>query len=94
MHHRRNTRVSALLLAALIPAGLSIGLAARGDEAADEKAVLEAETKRVAVIEKVKPSVVAVFAAGGNGGGSGVLIDKDGYAPDQLPRRRRRPGRP
>jgi S1-C subfamily serine protease len=42
--------------------------------------VLSAQAERVAVIEKVKPSVVAVFARGGQGGGSGVLIDKDGYA--------------
>ena len=38
------------------------------------------EEKRVAVIEKVKPSVVAIFGPGGNGGGSGVLIDENGYA--------------
>ena len=44
------------------------------------RASCEAEAKRVAVIEKVKPSVVAVFARGGQGGGSGVLIDDDGYA--------------
>jgi S1-C subfamily serine protease len=35
-----------------------------------------AEDQRVAVIEKVKPSVVAVMT----GGGSGVLISDDGYA--------------
>src|SRR5215468_3441378 len=40
----------------------------------------EAEAKRVAVIEKVRPSVVAVFGRGGQGGGSGVLIDENGYA--------------
>jgi S1-C subfamily serine protease len=42
--------------------------------------VKAAEAKRIAVIEKVKPAVVAVFGPGGNGGGSGVLIDEDGYA--------------
>jgi S1-C subfamily serine protease len=42
--------------------------------------VLKAEAERIAVIEKVKPSVVAVFDAGGKGGGSGVLIDEEGYA--------------
>src|SRR5262245_39974169 len=42
--------------------------------------VKEAEAKRVAVIEKVRPSVVAVFGPGGQGGGSGVLISEDGYA--------------
>ncbi|MFO0878931.1 MAG: trypsin-like peptidase domain-containing protein [Gemmataceae bacterium] len=45
--------------------------------------VLEAEKKRIAVINKVKPSVVAVMARDprGNltGNGSGVLIDEEGY---------------
>jgi len=43
--------------------------------------VLEAEKKRVAAVEKVKPSVVAVMT----GGGSGVLIDEDGYALTNFP---------
>src|SRR5439155_7792462 len=42
--------------------------------------VLKAEAERVAVVEKVKPAVVAVFSGGGKGGGSGVLISPDGYA--------------
>jgi serine protease Do len=42
--------------------------------------VLEAQAKRVAVIEKARPTVVAIFARGSQGGGSGVLISKDGYA--------------
>jgi serine protease Do len=45
-----------------------------------KKQVIEAEAKRVAIIEKIKPSVVAIFSPGGQGGGSGVLISKDGYA--------------
>lgn len=45
-----------------------------------DKLVREAEQKRIAVIDKVRPTVVAVFAPGGQGGGSGVLIAKDGYA--------------
>jgi S1-C subfamily serine protease len=40
----------------------------------------EAEAKRIAAIEKVRPAVVAIFAPGGQGGGSGVLISDDGYA--------------
>jgi serine protease Do len=43
-------------------------------------AVLKAEIERVAVVEKAKPAVVAVFGPGGQGGGSGVLITDDGYA--------------
>ena len=42
--------------------------------------MLKAEAERVAVIEKIKPTVVAVFARGGQGGGSGVLISDEGYA--------------
>jgi S1-C subfamily serine protease len=45
-----------------------------------DRRVLDAETRRIAVIERIKPAVVAVFAGGGQGGGSGVLIDKAGYA--------------
>ncbi len=41
-----------------------------------DKRIAEAEAKRIAVIQKVTPSVVAVMT----GGGSGVLIDEDGYA--------------
>lgn len=40
----------------------------------------DAEAQRIAAIEKVRPTVVAVFARGGQGGGSGVLISPDGYA--------------
>ncbi|HEV3263640.1 MAG TPA: trypsin-like peptidase domain-containing protein [Gemmataceae bacterium] len=45
-----------------------------------DKRVVHAEAQRIAVIKKVKPAVVAVFDAGGQGGGSGVLISKEGYA--------------
>jgi len=45
-----------------------------------DSAVIEAQNRRIAVVEKVAPSVVAIFSAGGNGGGSGVLISSDGYA--------------
>jgi S1-C subfamily serine protease len=40
----------------------------------------EVEANRIAVIDKVKESVIAIFAPGGQGGGSGVIITKDGYA--------------
>ena len=42
--------------------------------------VLTSEADRVAAIAKVKPAVVAVFARGGQGGGTGVLINDEGYA--------------
>ncbi|MDZ4684477.1 MAG: trypsin-like peptidase domain-containing protein [Planctomycetaceae bacterium] len=52
-----------------------------GDAAsAADPAVLAAERDRVAMIERVAPSVVAIFAASGDGGGSGVLISPDGFA--------------
>src|ERR1700692_2715847 len=47
---------------------------------AQPAAVLKAEADRVAAIAKVKPTVVAVFARGGQGGGTGVLINDEGYA--------------
>lgn len=46
---------------------------------AAQSPVLKAEADRVAVIQKIKPTVVAVFGQG-QGGGSGVLISEDGYA--------------
>ncbi len=54
-------------------------LAARGAPA-QMPLVMKAEADRVAVIAKVKPTVVAIFARGGQGGGTGVLIDPEGYA--------------
>src|SRR5436853_7894286 len=48
--------------------------------AAQPAQVLKQEADRVAVVAKVKPSVVAAFARGGQGGGTGVLINDQGYA--------------
>ena len=48
-------------------------------EAADAQ-VLAAQQRRVETCTQVAPSVVAIFAPGGAGGGSGVLISKDGFA--------------
>ena len=45
-----------------------------------EESVLEAQKRRIAVVKKVAPSVVAIFGKGGQGGGSGVLVSPDGYA--------------
>ena len=47
---------------------------------AQPAAVVKSEADRVAAIAKVKPTVVAVFAMGGQGGGTGVLISADGFA--------------
>src|SRR5262245_1843135 len=80
MHSFRkiSLRALALLLTIGVMGGLFVGLSVRGQDV--DKRVLEAEQKRVAVVERVQPSVVAVFSAGGAGGGSGVLIDKEGFA--------------
>lgn len=48
--------------------------------AAPDAAVLSAEEQRIAMIERVAASVVAIFAPTGDNGGSGVLITPDGYA--------------
>lgn len=65
----------------LVLLGLALGGSACGVRAQEVDArVLDAETRRIAVADKLKPSVVAVFAPGGQGGGSGVLITPDGYA--------------
>jgi S1-C subfamily serine protease len=62
------------LFAALLPVVSLAVLSVRGDDL--DKRLVEMEKQRIAVIEKVQPSVVAVLT----GGGSGVLISADGYA--------------
>ena len=42
--------------------------------------LLARETERVALLERIKPAVLAVFGTESEGGGSGVLISADGYA--------------
>jgi S1-C subfamily serine protease len=80
----RLARIPRLVLPAVLAAGTfaSLWLAAATPLQADglDPRLKEAETKRVAVIGKLLPTVAAVFAPGGMGGGSGVVISKDGYA--------------
>jgi serine protease Do len=45
-----------------------------------DAAVVEAEAQRIAAIHRVRDCVLAVFPPGGQGGGSGVVITRDGYA--------------
>ena len=47
---------------------------------AAEPDVLKAQQARIEIVQKAAPTVVAIFSADGNGGGSGVLISADGYA--------------
>src|ERR1700694_2161985 len=70
--------LSRCVLAGAILAALSAGWMAHADSL--DPRIKQAEQQRVAAVEKVKASVVAIFAAGGQGGGSGVLITPDGYA--------------
>ncbi len=65
-------RIFTFTLAALL---LSVSIVA-----AQPPMVLKAEVDRVAAVAKVKPAVVAVFARGGQGGGTGVLINDEGFA--------------
>lgn len=44
-----------------------------------DPAVLDAQQQRIDVIAQFSPAVVAIFAPGAEGGGSGVLVSADGY---------------
>jgi serine protease Do len=59
---------------------LSAVLLIAGVAAADLAAVKEAEARRIDVVNRVRPAVVAVFSPSMDGGGSGVLIDPAGFA--------------
>ncbi|HEY1603250.1 MAG TPA: trypsin-like peptidase domain-containing protein [Pirellulales bacterium] len=48
--------------------------------AAADEAVLKAEADRVLIVARASEAALAIFAAGGQGGGSGVVISHDGYA--------------
>ena len=56
-------------------------LGARFRAAEVDETVLKAEGDRVAaVMAKAREAAIAIFANGGQGGGSGVVISPDGYA--------------
>jgi serine protease Do len=59
---------------------LSAALLSVQNACAVDALVLQAEQRRVEVLRKISPAVVAVFGNNGDGGGSGVLISPDGYA--------------
>jgi len=70
---------SASLLSRVVMAALA-GLLARAGWAVDvDPTVLAAEAARVETIRQASATAVAIFA-GGEGGGSGVLVSPDGYA--------------
>jgi len=66
---KRLLSVAALVLGCALPALAQV-----------DPQVLVAETARVAVVERASQAAVAIFANGGQGGGSGVVISPDGYA--------------
>ena len=69
----RSTSTALLgLLVSALPASMAV--------AAPDLQVLEAEARRVEVVTRIAPAVVAIFSPDGNGGGSGVLVSADGYA--------------
>jgi serine protease Do len=75
----RHLRVYGFLVAGVAILLVSGNALLPKDGGADDR-VQRAESERIAVIDKVKSSVVAIFSLGGQGGGSGVLISEDGYA--------------
>jgi len=72
------TPVAVMVALAGLAAALAVVGPSTGAEALDPK-ILKMEQERIAAIEKVRPAVVSVFSPGGQGGGSGVLVDEDGY---------------
>lgn len=51
-----------------------------GSVFAADPSVVDSQQRRIDLIERMAPGVVAVFANDSQGGGSGVLISADGYA--------------
>ncbi len=45
-----------------------------------DPAILQAQSRRIATMQKAAPTVVAIFEPDGKGGGSGVVISPDGFA--------------
>src|SRR5262245_19436485 len=74
---RVSTRI--LLILPVLVCFAALVLTSNAQQKSDPRVQAD-EAKRVAAIEKVRPSVVSIFARGGNGGGTGVVITEDGYA--------------
>jgi S1-C subfamily serine protease len=67
-----------LLILPVMALLIAVGLTSKAEDA--DQRIRADEAKRVAVIQKVRPAVVSIFARGGAGGGTGVVITEDGYA--------------
>ena len=70
---RQNFQCLAFAFVGTVLAGIPVLSAAELD-------VLKAQQARVEVVKQLATSVVAIFSADGNGGGSGVIVSPDGYA--------------
>ncbi|MCX7805718.1 MAG: trypsin-like peptidase domain-containing protein, partial [Planctomycetota bacterium] len=67
--------------AASLPLAVASRISAAEDSATDPLERAKAvERRRIEVIEKVRGTVVAIFPKNLHGGGSGVIIDRDGFA--------------
>ena len=73
MIHAAKASILFLLFLLLLPA---VALS----DVVPPREVVEAENRRIDVIEKISACTVAVFDASGKGGGSGVVITPDGFA--------------
>ncbi|MEX0587041.1 MAG: trypsin-like peptidase domain-containing protein, partial [Pirellulales bacterium] len=52
---------------------------AHGAAFAADPAVIDSQQRRIDLIERIAPAVVAIFSDDSQGGGSGVLVSADGY---------------
>ncbi len=80
MTHRRFSYMSISFVAGLALLLVGTSPFIRPCQAEVDSAVLQAEAERIAATKKAIPAVLAIFANGGQGGGSGVVISPDGYA--------------
>ena len=67
-------------LSALLSILVGLFAVMAGQLTATEAEVHLAQQARIDVVKKVAPAVVAIFSPDGNGGGSCVLVSRDGYA--------------
>lgn len=76
----RQFKTGSLNLIVMLSASF-LSLSANAAERLEIPSILQdAESARVAAIDRARPSAVSVFVPGGGGGGSGVLISPEGYA--------------
>ncbi|UCC29565.1 MAG: trypsin-like peptidase domain-containing protein, partial [Phycisphaerales bacterium] len=71
IRHSNSLATSVLLWLVLVPGAAAAGV--------PSDIVVQAETRRVEMMERTLPSVVCVFDSLQRAGGSGVLIDQEGY---------------